>query len=420
MESQWLSQDELLALQTKKLRPLIEHAYHNVPYYRQVFDDLNLSPEDIRKPADLQRLPLLSKQDVRQNLGRLVAQNVDRSTVNSRATSGSTGTPLPVFQTDENDRTERALISRMRGWAGWQPGERRATFSGYIIVPLDRRELPLWRHDWPERRLLFSVFHMTRDNIGRYLEELRAFRPKIIEGYPSYLSFLAKHLEIKGETLPLQAVFTFSETLYPHQRRLIEERFECKIFDWYGLTEKVASAVQCEKTDGYHVNAEKVIVEIIKPDGEPAAPGEPGEIVGTNLDEYSMPLIRYCTGDMSAYRGEPCPCGRELPLIEQIQTRVDDIITAPDGRLINPAPLAGLFRQDTIEKARIIQETRDQIVVKLVTCEGYAESDSEPILRGIHEILGSEVNISLELVDDIPCTPSGKYPFVVSKVPLEV
>jgi phenylacetate-CoA ligase len=191
---------------------------------------------------------------------------------------------------------------------------------------------------------------MTRANIGQYIDKFRDFRSRAIEVYPSYLTFLALYLKCAGKTLPVQAVFTSAETLWPNQRLVMEDRFECKIFDWYGLTERAASAGQCECVDGYHVSAEKNIVEIIKPGGEPAAPGESGEIVGTNLGEYGMPLIRYRSVDMSAYRPGTCRCGWGLPLIEQIQTRVDDIITTPDGRLVNPAPLAALFWHSAIEK----------------------------------------------------------------------
>lgn len=419
-ETQWLSPSELLEIQTRKLHRLISYAYTNVPYYRQVFDDLGLEPADIREPADLQKLPLLSKQDVRQNLDRLFATDIGSKQLNYRPTSGTTGTPLPVYVSDDNEAIERALSLRVRLWSGWEAGESRATFGGYPVIPFDCQSLPLWRHDWPERRILFSSYHMTRENIGRYVQKLRSFQPKALEGYPSYLSFLARHLERMGETLPVQAVFTAAETLFPHQRSLIEERFKCPIFDWYGLTERVASAGQCEYADGYHVSAEKTIIEIIKPGGEPAIPGEYGEIVGTNLHEFGFPLIRYRTGDMSAYRPEPCPCGRKLPLIEQIQTRVDDIITTPDGRLVNPAPLAGLFRENTIEKARIIQEAQDEIVLKMVISEGYSDATSEKITEGIRTVLGPKVRVSVKLVDDIPSTASGKYPFVVSKVPLEV
>ena len=264
--------------------------------------------------------------------------------------------------------------------------------------------------------LFMSAYHMTRDNIPLYVHAMRSFQPHYIESYPSYITFISQYLKQEAETIPVKMIFTSSESLYAHQRQIIEDYFCCKIYDFYGLTEKVASASQCQYTDGYHVNLEKTIVEIIKPNGTIAAPGEYGQIVGTNLDEYGMPLIRYESGDWSAYRAELCRCGRNLPLIEQIETRVDDIITTSDGRLINPAPLAGLFRHVSIEKARIIQEAPDRFTVKLVVNERYADTVAEQIATGIRRVVNPQVKVSIDIVDDIPCANNGKYPFIVSKV----
>ena len=416
LKTQWLSREDMAELQSKKLQALIQHAYQNVPYYRQVFGRLGLKPEDIRTPADLEKLPLLGKQEIRQNPDAFFVRNMDRQKMNAMATSGTTGSPLTVYVTSHNAATERALNLRMRHWGGWHPNDKRATLSGYSVVPQGPQKLPLWRYDLPEHRLFLSPYHMTNENMGKYIEKLRGFQPQIIESYPSYLSFLALHLERNNETLPVQAVFTSSETLFPHQRQIIEERFETRIFDWYGLTERAASAAQCELGDGYHVNAEKTIIEIVRDDGTVALPGEYGEIVGTNLEEYGMPLIRYRSGDMSALRAEPCPCGRALPIIEQIQTRVDDIITTSDGRLINPAPLAGLFRSETIQRGRIVQEEPDRFTVQIVAGDGFSQADATPIVDGVHRVVGSNVRVAVEVVDAIPCLPNGKYPFVLSKL----
>lgn len=415
MQTQWLSKTELHRYQSQKLSALIHHAYQHVPYYHKLFDSLHLGPDDILEPADLQKLPLLTKQDVRNHLNELFATNINRRKMNAMSTSGTTGSPITVYVTSQNAATERALNLRMRTWAGWSVHERRATFTGYSVVPQGPQPLPWWRQDWPEHRLFLSPYHMTHANMGQYIEAIRAFQPKVIEGYPSYISFLAQELEARNEMLPVQAVFTSSETLFPYQRQVIEERFG-KIFDWYGLTERAASAAQCEQTDGYHVNAEKTIVEIVRPDGSPAAPGEYGEIVGTNLEEFGMPLIRYCSGDVSALREQTCACGRNLPLIEQIQTRVDDIITTSDGRLINPAPLAGLFRSHSIDRGRIIQEDLMHYTVKIVPISGYSKAESAKIIKGMHAVLGADIQIRVDLVESIPCQGNGKYPFIISKI----
>ena len=415
MQTQWFSKTGLQHYQSQKLHVLIHHAYQHVPYYHKLFDRLHLSPDDIHEAADLQKLPMLTKRDVRENLDELFATTIDRRKMNAMATSGTTGSPTTVYVTSHNAATERALNLRMRAWAGWSVEQKRATFTGYSVVPQGPQPLPWWREDWPEHRLFLSPYHMTHDNMGQYIEAIRAFQPRVIEGYPSYISFLAQELECRDEKLPVQAVFTSSETLYPHQRQIIEERFG-KIFDWYGLTERAASAAQCEQSDGYHVNAEKTIVEIVRRDGSVAYPGEHGEIVGTNLEEFGMPLIRYCSGDVSALREQPCACGRNLPVIEQIQTRVDDIITTSDGRLINPAPLAGLFRSPGIDRGRIIQEDLSHYTVQILPTTDYRESDSAQIVKGMHAVLGAAIQIRVDVVDQIPCQGNGKYPFVISKV----
>ena len=420
LQTQWLSRREIEELQSQKLQALMRHVYQNVPYYRQVFDNLCLKPEDIRAAADLQKLPLLSKRIVRENTELLFARNVDRRTLNTMATGGTTGAPLTVYVTSHNAATERALNLRMRHWAGWNAKERRATLTGFWVIPPEQKNLPLWRYDWPERRLLLSPYHMTGHNMDLYIEKIRAFRPKILEGYSSYLYLLALHLEHIGETLPVQAVFPSSEPLLPHQRQTVQERFICKAFDWYGLTERAASAAQCERTDGYHVNAEKTLIEIVDSEGRSVPDGDEGEVVGTNLEEYGMPLIRYQSGDKSAYRSGPCPCGRGLPLIEQILTRVDDIITTGDGRLLNPAPLMGLFKNKTIERGRIIQEDEEHYTILIVPGPGYTESVADPILLGSQKVLGPQAKITVRLVDDIPCLPNGKNPFVVSNVRVRV
>jgi phenylacetate-CoA ligase len=415
--SQWLSPDELAAMQARKLRALMDHVFHNVPYYRDIFERLHLKPENIREPVDLRKLPLLSKHELKRNHDRFIAQNIAARRLIADSTSGTTGTPLTLLHTSQGLATERALQLRMRGWAGWRPGKRRATLNGLKVVPMNKRGLPLWRHDWLENRLLFSVYHMTPDNLGQYLDALRAFHPEVLEGYPTQIGFLAQRLERTGQTLPLKAVFPYAGFVAPENRRRIEERFQCKVFDWYGQAEQVASAAQCELLDGYHVSAEKTIIEIIDQNGQPAAPGEYGEIVGTNLEDYGLPLIRYRTGDISAFRAEPCPCGRGLPIIEQVSGRISDIIIAPDGRLLGCTPFnAILFSHATVERSRVIQEARDRLVILIVPATGYSAADSDAIVAGCRKVMGPNVTVSLQLVDDIPLTANGKYPFVMSKI----
>jgi phenylacetate-CoA ligase len=289
------------------------------------------------------------------------------------------------------------------------------------VVPLSQRRPPFWRYDLPEARTLFSVFHLSQDNLEHYTRELKRLRPEYIEGYPSVLLILARYLEATGDALPVRAVFTGSEPLLPEHRETIERRFQARAFDYYGLAEGVASAGQCECLNGYHVTMESVVVEVVNARGETVRPGELGEVVGTSLTNLSMPLIRYRTGDIGALRAEGCACGRGLALMNQVVTKCEDIITTPEGRFISPSALTYPFKPiHAIEKSQIVQVARDHIVIRIVRRSGYTEADSARLLAGLRERLGGAIRLDLEFVEDIPRTALGKYRFVISQVPLEV
>jgi phenylacetate-CoA ligase len=422
MESQWWPADELKASQEEKLRALIAHAYQHVPYYRRIFDQRGLRPEDIQQLSDLRKLPFLTKEALRDNFDEMVARNVDAGKLTLQHTSGSTGRPVKVYWDRDCMEMERAVVWRHKHWGGWRPESSRVSASGLRVVPLERQNGPPWRYSWSEKRLFLSGYHLTPENLQGYVDELKRRRLEFLEGYPTNLHILASFLEQKGDYIPFKAVFTSSETLYEHQRELIEERFQCKVFDFYGLTERAASAQECAEHDGYHVNVENTVLEIVNAKGGEAGPGESGEIVGTCLSNYAMPIIRYCTGDLAvAGTGRRCPCGRGLPLLQRIGGRFNDIITTPDGRWLSSLILIAPFKYiPAIREYRIVQEALDRVTVQIVKQGGYSAQDTQKLVGKLQSIIGAGVTISVEFVDDIPRTTGGKRLFVVSKVPLKI
>lgn len=420
MESQWWSADELKALQEEKLRALIAHAYEHVPYYRRTFDERGLRPKDIQRISDLHKLPLLSKEIIRDNFGEMVASNVDPRKLVLHRTSGSTGVPAKVYWDRNCMEMEQAAVWRHKHWGGWRPGRSRVSAGGLRVVPLGQQRGRPWRYSWSEKRLFLSGYHLTPENLQECVNELKRRRPEFLEGYPTNMYILASFLKQKGDYIPFKSVFTSSETLYEHQRSLLEERFQCRVFDFYGLTERAASAQECEEHNGYHVNVENTVMEIINSEGEEAEPGESGEIVGTCLSNYAMPVIRYRTYDLAVAGAGSCPCGRGLPLLQQISGRFNDIITTPDGRWLAPQILIAPFKYiPTIREYRIVQEALDRLVVQIVRQDGYLAQDTQKLLGELQSIIGEGVTISIEFVDNIPWTAGGKRLYVISKVPLE-
>ena len=262
---------------------------------------------------------------------------------------------------------------------------------------------------------------MSRKNLHFYLQKIKRFEPKILDGYPSTLFVLAKYLKNIGEKFPLHAVISSSETLYDFQREIIEESFQCKMFDYYALAERVVFATECEKHGGHHLSSEYGITEILDYDNQPVPDGTEGKMVGTSLHNFGMPMIRYVTDDMTAIKQEKCACGRALPLMEDVTTKVEDMLTLRDGRLISSSTLTHPFKpMYSVEESQIIQEDYDHIRIKIVPNEKYQNTDDQHLIKEFQARLGSDVKIEIKIVDKVPRTKSGKFRWVISKVKLGI
>lgn len=414
------SREELAAWQDEKLAGLIRHAFEKVPYYREIMHQRGLTPDDIRTQADLVKLPVLTKEILRRRSRELVAEGIDPASLKASPTSGTTGSPLTVLWDRETDLLWNVAIWRHRNWAGIRFGDSYATVMGRLVVPPSAKRPPFWRHNRPWNQTLFSSFHMAPENIPHYVRALRACDLKAMEAYPSTGYILALGLQQAGAKLALKAVFTSSEPLLDLQRELIEDRFGCRIFDYYGMSEAIMFAGECAKHEGLHHHAEMTVVEVLGPEGTPVADGQVGRLVGTTLHNRAMPLIRYEVGDLTSRRPGECGCGRAHPLFSPVTTKAEDILVTPDGRLISPSlithplkPLKGLAR------SQFIQEDLRHITVKLVLEDRPQEEMIDSLVRGLKDRLGEEMQFDIKVVDDIPVGPTGKFRWIVSRVPIE-
>jgi phenylacetate-CoA ligase len=259
---------------------------------------------------------------------------------------------------------------------------------------------------------------MSDDNLQYYVDKLEHFRPRVLEGYPSTLYILARYLNDKRLTLPLTAALTSSETLFPYQQEAIEKAFNCKIFDFYGHAERAIFASECSYHLGKHLNLEYGITEFLDEKGIPVSAGATGRMTGTSLHNLGMPMIRYATDDMSSIKEHACECGRTLPLMEAVSTKHEDIVITPDGRWISPSVLTHPFKPlKNILESQIIQEDPNRIVVKIVKRPSYNHQDSSLLIEGLKDRLGHTVDIKIDFVTHIPREISGKFRWVISKVP---
>jgi phenylacetate-CoA ligase len=418
------SRAELHAYQDERLRAVVAHAYETVPYYRRRFDDVRLRPEDIRGRADLPKIPLLTKDDIRRHFDELRSRALPARAMRTGHTSGTTGTPLTVGYDRDTVWMTYAVFDRHYRWAGLRmgrDGDAIAVARGNVIVPLTQRRPPFWRFNRQQNQMLLSSFHLSKQNLPAYFEALAAFKPAVLDGYPSTLYVLAKYLQTRGETFPLRAAVTSSETLYDFQRELIEERFRCRVFDYFALAERTVFSGECERHEGHHVAMEYGLAEVTDDQGTPLAPGDTGRLVGTTLHNRAMPLLRYVTNDRTALRPGTCSCGRDLELMEDVTTKAEDVVTLKDGRLISPSVLTHPFKPlDCIEGSQIVQTAPDAVTVRLIPGDRYTDAMTTHLVGELKARLGQDVSVEVQFVRELETSPNGKFKWVISNVPLGI
>jgi phenylacetate-CoA ligase len=419
--SQYWSREQLEAYQQKQLALLLEHAYENVPYYRRVFDEQALKPEDIVELSDLRLLPFLTKSHIQKHLPDLRARNYPDHAFEYVTTGGSTGIPVGFYYEKGISRAkEWAFMKTQWDRVGYRFSDKCVVLRGNVVTPPQVQ--PLWKNTLLGRWLIMSSYHMTDEHIPQYIEQIRSFEPKYIQAYPSTITLLARYIREHGiEPFPtLKAILCGSENLYPWQRELLQNVFECRVYSWYGNSEQTVLAGECESNTCYHIFPEYGIVELIGRDDLPlTCEGEPGEVVATGLQNYVCPLIRYRTMDVALYGPSSCGCGRGYPLLKRVEGRLQEFIVLEKGRRVPMTALnmhSAIF--DNVAKFQFYQEKEGEVVLKIVRKSCYTDKDTDVILKELHRKLGEDTKVLIRFVDDVPRTPLGKYLFLVQKLPL--
>lgn len=427
MESQWWTREALQAYQMDQLSKLLRHACRHVPYYRRVFSDHGLEVDKIRDFGDFRKLPFLTKTDLRSHLAELVATNIPRSRMEWETTGGSTAQPLGIYAEKRSDALRMAFEWRQWNWMGFNFGERYALIRGHVVSPDDRRA-SWWEYDRKHHCLFLSSFDLTADSVPQYLEKLDDFQPAMIRAYPSSLELFAKYARERGLVInrkgTIRSISTSSESLLPVQRKLIEESFQCPVFDLYGNGELAGKMGECEKHEGLHEFMEHSYLEILGPDGKPVdREGAVGELVVTGFTNHAVPLIRYKVGDLAQYTARPCSCGRGLSLVTQVKGRVQELILAKDGGLIPLGPaIFGIHDAEwtRIRQLQFVQEKRGRIRICVVKSPESTDSEVERyVTRLFAERFKGRVDMEVQFVNEVQQSGMGKHRFLIQKLPLD-
>ena len=421
-KTQWLTTEELTQLQLEKLEKLLKHAYENVPYYRKLFKKHGIKPQHIQTLEDLQKIPLLDKETVKREADRsLLASNVDFNKLLKIRTSGSTGMPLHIYADVYQLDMRYAAVLRCWEWTGWRFGDKSIRLWHQTIGMTEEQVKKEWLDAFLMRREFLPVFEMDDKNLMKYVLKIKEYKPKLMDGYAEAFDILANFIRINEiDDVFVPAVVTSAQMLSDKMRENITKYMHTEVFDRYGCREFSTIAHECEKHIGYHVNAENLIVEIIK-NNQQAQSGEIGEVVITDLNNYSQPLIRYRLGDLAKRITGKCPCGRGLPLIGKIYGRTKGVILGLNGRYLTTAFFLHYLKEfdDEIRKFQIIQEKADFIIIKIIPenkTKGISTRTKKKIVEDFKKFLGSNMQIEFELTGKIEMIKTGKHLSVISKL----
>ncbi len=400
----------------EKLAAVLDHAARQVPYYRKYWNKRRRAGDRASWEV-LQNWPILEKRKIRENPYAFLADDRERG-LHTETTSGTTGQPIRLWFSRETTHSWYALFeARLRLWNGVNRHDRWTMLGAQLVAPASRSKPPFWVWNGGLNQLYLSAYHVSPQNARLFLDAMRQYRTCYLLGHSSGLEVLAREaLRMGYEGLGMKVAFSSSEPLNARQRGLIGRAFECPVRETYGMTEIMAGASDCEH-GRLHSWPEAAWLELdrvqVNESGNPA-----GDLISTGFVNRDMPLIRYRIGDRAAFSGETdCPCGRTLPIFDNIEGRIGDMLMTRSGRRISPSAIEIVFDTDLpIQEAQIVQETLDLIRVRYVPADGFDSTHAARISDRIRSRLG-DVQVEFEKVSSIARSANSKFRAVICRIP---
>ncbi|MGO4887694.1 phenylacetate--CoA ligase PaaK [Anaerobacillus sp. MEB173] len=314
-------------LQLERLQNTVKKVYENVPHYKNEFEKLGVKPDDITSLSDITKLPFTKKQDLRNNYPFGLFAVPKEEVVRIHGSSGTSGKPTVVGYTKNDINNWSDIVARAIVTAGGKPSDIFHNAYGYGLFTGG-----LGLHFGAER-LGVATVPISGGNTERQITLIEDFEPRGICGTPSYILNIAEKMEELGkdprETSVEYGIFG-AEPWSEEMRTTLEQKFNIKAVDIYGLSEIMGPGVsiEChEAQDGLHIAEDHFIVEVIDPETlQPVPDGEDGELVFTSLTKEALPIIRYRTGDIASITREKCICGRTTTRMSRVKGRIDDMI----------------------------------------------------------------------------------------------
>ncbi|HET6765592.1 MAG TPA: hypothetical protein VFH27_18060 [Longimicrobiaceae bacterium] len=400
-------------LQNAELRRLLRHAVDHSAFYRELYAGIDV--DSIRTVADLARLPVVEKEELRKNIDSVYTIRPEDGILSF--TGGTTGKSLMVVYTKDDFQTRMAYLDAFKTRCGVDPlNARKATFSGRSLATgiFQGGRRIFWRANRAFNQRLYSTFDLREENLPAYLADLNRFRPEILNGFVSAIHQLAAYVQSTGTKLAFRpkAIFTTSETLLPHHRELIERVFGAPIFDQYASAEGAPFITECPARN-LHYNTDTGVIEAVD---TPTGP----EMLVTSFTSYGTPLIRYRIGDGVRFASGTCPCGSSHPLVESIEGRAVDYLYSPERGRVSLSHLADVIKglPNCVREMQFVQSEPRVVEVRIVVDEaGYGREAEEKIRTSMRYRFGSAMTFHIRKVDEIARESSGKFRLIKNSLP---
>ena len=417
--TEYLSKDEIDTIVNERFLYIVKYAAAHVPYYREKYAEYGVDVDSIHDVCDIVKLPTIDKEELRTHRNQFISDEYKSKDLMYITTSGSTGNPVGFYQKKSILMTEWAYVMHIWSRTGCKPDSSRLVLRGKKIKEGGKN--PYIFYDHLRRELSCDIFNMTAENLESYCVAIEKYKPEFIHGYMSAVVMLAKYIESRNGGLKHQfkGILAVSENVLQEQRDYVEKVFETRVFSFYGHSERLVIAGECEKSSLYHIEPLYGYCELLDRNGIPA---NEGEITGTGFLNDAMPLIRYRTGDIASWNDEKeCQCGRNHLILNGVQgRRHQDMLVTAEGAYVSLTALNIHSDEfDYIIRYKLIQEQPGVVIMKIMPKKGYSTENSKRIKRLLEEKVSGKIQFDIQVIDNLPVGANGKYKVIEQHLPIE-
>ncbi len=418
-KSQFWSTDRLLTFQFESIKKLLKESYNNTVYYRIILDERGLTPESFKDFDDLKKLPVLTRDITFDRQEQFFSNKFNKSSLQEFTSGGTTGQHAILFRDMESFNIKLAMAWRHETWMGKFPCDKMALIWPAAMDINENEPLKTRiKNRYLLRTMIYNAGGLDAASLNFINKDLLAFNPKYLKVFPSALfGYTEFCIENNLKHPKYKAILSTGEPLSENQKKLFEQTYNCPVFDMYGSREVGNTSSECSVHHGMHIAMETSYVEFIK-DGQEVKKGERGEMLITDLTNYAFPLIRYAINDYGAPMDGACTCGRGLVRMDKALGRLSDNIFKPDGSKIlgHVLGIALTFEGPPIGQTQVIQKTYNDFVVKITNKPKPTQEILNFIDSEMKKLIGDSINISIEIVDEIPKEKSGKTRFIKCEI----